>query len=181
MPYSESELISEMKHQNQLAFDSMIGQYTKPVYYLVCNILNIGNSKEDIEECVSDIFVEAWEKIDRYDPQKGTFRKWLLMLAKYQALNYKRRLEKHSVDYLEDYMETELVDTQTDFLEREAQQMIVETIETFSDLDRQLFIRRYFFGEPISALMQSMNLSRPAIDNRLLRSRNKIKEALSCG
>lgn len=181
MQYSESELISEIQKKNQSAFDVMITEYTKPVYYLVYNILNIGNSKEDIEECVSDVFVEAWEKIDRYDPKKGNFRKWLLMLTKYQALNYKRKLEKHPVGYLEDYEENELPDSQVSLLERETQQMILETIKGFNDIDRQLFIRRYFLDEPISTLMQSMNLTRSAIDNRLLRSRNKIKEALSCG
>lgn len=181
MQYSEIELISEIKKNNHSAFDYIIREYTKPVYYLIYNILNIGNSKEDIEECVSDVFVEAWNKIDRYDPKKGNFRKWLLMLAKYRALTYKRKLESHPVDHLEDYVEYELADDQTLLLDRETQQTILDIIDTFNELDGQLFIRRYYFDEPISALMQSMNLSRAAIDNRLMRSRNKIKEALSCG
>ncbi|MFV0401612.1 MAG: sigma-70 family RNA polymerase sigma factor [Oscillospiraceae bacterium] len=181
MQYSEIELISEIKKKNPSAFDCMISQYTKPVYYLTYNILNIGNSKEDIEECVTDVFVDAWNKIEQYDPLKGCFRKWLLMLTKYRALTYKRKLEKHPVDYLEDYVAHELPEVQTPLLDWENQQMLADVIATFSELDRQLFIRRYYLDEPISTFMEAMNLSRPSIDNRLMRCRNKIKEALSCG
>lgn len=181
MQLSEIELISEIHKKNQSAFDDMISEYTKPVYYLVHNILNIGNSKEDIEECVSDVFVEAWGKIEQYDPQRGSFSRWLLMLAKYRALSYKRKLAKHPVDHLEDYVAGELPDMQTPLLDRENAEILMEVIAAFSELDRQLFVRRYYLDEPVTTLMESMNLSRAAIDNRLLRSRKKIKEALSCG
>lgn len=181
MQYSESELISEIKKRNAEAFDDLIGQYTRPVYYLTYNILNVGNRKEDIEECVSDVFVEVWEKIDQFDPGRGTFSKWIFMLTKYRALTCKRKLENHGVEYLEDYLENTLVEPDTPLLERETQEAILQIVRTFGEVDRQLFVRRYFLDEPISALMQSMGLSRSAVDNRLLRSRNKIKEALSCG
>ena len=183
MHYSESELISEIKKRNPDAFDYLIKEYSKPVYYLTYNILNIGNSKEDIEECVSDVFVEAWQKIDRYNEQKSTLRSWILMLTKYRALNYKRFLEKHPLVYLEDYAQShhEPADTQSLLLDRETQLLLLQTLNTFGEFDRQLFIRRYFFNESIAELMHSLGLSRSAVDNRLLRSRNKIKEALFCG
>lgn len=183
MHYSEKELISEIKKRNPDAFDYLIKEYTKPVYYLTYNILNIGNSKEDIEECVSDVFVEAWQKIDSYDGQKSSLRSWILMLTKYRALTYKRRLEKHPVEYLEDYIQSnrEPTDTESPILDREAQLLLLQTLNTLGELDRKLFIRRYFFDESIAELAQSMGLSRSAVDNRLARSRNKIKEALFCG
>nr|WP_238442614.1 hypothetical protein [Desulforamulus reducens] len=37
-------------------------------------------------------------------------------------------------------------------------------------------MRRYFFGDKISDLANAFNLSRSAIDNRLLRGRKVIKE-----
>lgn len=184
MHYSEIEFIFEIKKRNPDAFDYLMKEYTKPVYYLAYNILNIGNSKEDIEECVSDVFVEAWQKIDSFDDQKGSFRSWLLMLTKYRALTYKRHLEKHPIEYLEDYAQTghdEPTDEASPILDRETQLLLLQAINAFGELDRQLFIRRYFFGESVAGLMQSTGMSRSAVDNRLLRSRNKIKEALFCG
>lgn len=181
MRYSESELISEIKRHNEQAFDDLIREYTKPVYYLTYNILGIGNSREDIEECVSDVFVEVWERIDEFDGRRGNFRKWILMLTKYRALTCKRRLEKHPVEYLDDDTQRALADPSSPILDRETQQVILQIVKTFNDVDRQLFIRRYFLDEPVSLLMESMGMTRSAIDNRLSRSRNKIKEALFCG
>lgn len=183
MQYSEIELISEIKNRNPNALDYLMQEYTKSVYYLIYNILNIGNSKEDIEECVSDVFVEAWQRIDSYDNQRSCLRAWLLMLAKYRALTYRRNLGKRSVEYLEDYVEShpEPRDTTSPILEREAQLLLLQVINTFGELDRKLFIRRYFFGESIDELVQSTGISQSAVNSRLLRSKNKVKEALVDG
>lgn len=181
MYYTENEIISEIKKQNTQAFDYLLNEYTKPVYYLAYNILHIGSCKEDIEECVSDVFVEVWKKIYDFDANKGSFRKWIFMLTKYKALTYKRRLERNPVEYLEDFTDHALVDTNTVDVDRETQQTILQIIRTFNDVDKRLFIRRYFFNEPIPLLMESMGLSRTAIDKRLSRGRNKIKEAFFCG
>lgn len=67
MNFSEIELISEIKKRNLNAYAFLIKEYSKLVYYLTYNILSIGNSKEDIEECVSDVFLEVWLKINEFD------------------------------------------------------------------------------------------------------------------
>jgi len=76
MTFSENELISELKKRNLNAYETLMATYTKPVYYVIYRILNIGNSKEDIEECVSDVFLDVWLKIDEFDSTKGTFKTW---------------------------------------------------------------------------------------------------------
>jgi RNA polymerase sigma-70 factor (ECF subfamily) len=179
--YSEIELVSEIKKRNTNAFEFLVQEYTKPVYYLVFNILNTGGTKEDIEECVSDVFLEAWQKIGGFDNKRGSFKTWLLILAKHKALDYKRRAEKYAPEPFEDDASIATIDVEKQAADRETQQIIIKTIHTFNDVDRQLFIRRYFLGEDISTLMSSMGLSRSAVDNRLMRGRNKIKEALSYG
>lgn len=179
MHYSEDELISELKKRNPIAFEVLMQEYTKPVYYLTYHILTIGNSKEDIEECVSDVFLEVWQKINRFDAERGSFKTWILILTKYRALAYKRRNEKHPTVSLEDCQLEDPADVERQVVKRETQERILQAIKAFNDVDRQLFIRRYFLGEEISNLMSSMKLSRSAIDNRLMRGRNRIKEALS--
>ena len=178
MQYSDNELISEIRKRNRNAFEILIRQYSKPIYYLIYNILNVCGTKEDIEECVSDIFLEIWQKINQFDAGRGSFRTWILMLAKYKALAYKRELSAIAVDNIEDYQLEDAQDVVQQVIEREAQEKLVETINTFSVLDKELFIRRYYFGESIHNLMRSLGLSRSAVDNRLLRSRKTIKEVL---
>ena len=179
MQYSDNELISEIRKRNRNAFEILIRQYSKPIYYLIYNILNVCGTKEDIEECVSDIFLEIWQKINQFDAGRGSFRTWILMLAKYKALAYKRKLSALAVDDIEDYQLEDSRDVEQQVIEREAQEKLTETINTFNALDKELFIRRYYLGESIHELMRSLGLSRSAVDNRLLRSRKTIKEVLS--
>ncbi len=179
MQCSETQLIEEIKKHNAGTFDFLIQEYTKPVYYLVYNILNSGGTKEDIEECVSDVFLEVWQKIKDYDGKKGSFRTWILMLAKYKALAYRRKNGKNNTVDIEDYMLEDQMCIENKVIDRQVQETIIETIGAFGRVDRELFIRRYFFGESIAALMASLDLSRSAIDNRLLRGRKLLKEVLS--
>lgn len=179
MNYSESELISELKKRNLNAYGFLIKEYTKPVYYLTYNILNIGNSKEDIEECVADVFLEVWLKIHEFNSEKSNFKTWILVLTKYKALTYKRKLQRNHYENIDDYRLEEPNTVEKEIIERETQKKLLATINSFNKIDKELFIRRYFCDEKLSDIMQSLGLSRSAIDNRLLRGRKIIKEVLS--
>ena len=179
MNFSENELISEIKKRNLNAYGFLIKEYTKPVYYLTYNILNIGNSKEDIEECVADVFLEVWQKINEFDSERSNFKTWILILTKYKALTYKRKLKKNQVENIDDYLLEEPDTVEKQIIDRETQKKLLETINSFNKTDKELFIRRYFYNEKINDIMQSLGLSRSAIDNRLLRGRRIIKEVLS--
>lgn len=178
--YSDNELLSEIRKRNRNAFEILVRQHSKPIYYLTYNILNVCGTKEDMEECVSDVFLEIWQKINQFDARKGNFRTWILMLTKYKALAYKRKLSSAlTAENIEDYQLEDSHDIEQQVIERENQEKLVETINTFGALDKELFIRRYYLGESIYNLMLSLGLSRSAVDNRLLRSRKTIKEVLS--
>ncbi len=178
----DTKLVTEIKKRNPQAYERLIQTYTKPIYYLAYNILQgTGASKEDIEECASDVLLEAWLKIKEYDGGKASLKTWLLMLTKYQALTYRRKLKEDAENVLSiDDCEVEspyAVEKQV--IDRETQEKVISVIHGFNAVDREIFIRRYFYNEQISELMDSLNLSRSAIDNRLLRGRKMIKGALS--
>ncbi len=179
MDYSENELISAIKKRNLNAYGFLIKEYAKPVYYLTYNILNIGNSKEDIEECVSDVLLEVWLKINEFNSERSNFKTWILTLTKYKALTYKRKLKKNYVENIDDYQVEEPDNVEKQIIDRETQKKLLEIINSFNKTDKELFIRRYFYNEKIGDIMQSLGLSRSAVDNRLLRGRKIIKEVLS--
>lgn len=180
MNYSETELVSEIKNRNQAAYEALIHTYTKPIYYVAYTILNGIGSKEDIEECVSDVLFESWLKISEFDSERGSLKTWLLIQAKYKALSYKRRSQKIRIEPIEDYEPNEPDTVERQIIARETQKKIIDTINDFGETDRELFMRRYFCNEKISDLMNALEMSRSAIDNRLLRGRKKIKEVLAC-
>lgn len=179
LQYSQSELVERIKAKDVDAYNYMINKYTKTIYCLAYNILSPSLKKEDIEECVSDVFLDAWTKINEFDQEKGNLRTWLLVLTKYKALTYRRKKITRNIVDIEEFQIEDSYNLEKQFFLRQDQEKVVEVINSFNEIDKKIFFRRYFFDEKISDLAKTFNLSRSAIDNRLLRGRKIIKEVLN--
>lgn len=178
MDFEERELLWGIRRKNPAAFERFMALYTKPIYYLAHCILRTA-SKEDLEECVSDVFLEVWQRIGEFDESRGSLKTFIFMHTKYRALSY---LRKNTAEPPADIEELELpgnVDVEQLVIDRQTQEQLLQTIDTFGAVDKELFLRRYFYGEGIEALAQSLGLTRSAVDNRLSRGRKVLKEALS--
>lgn len=179
LEYSQDDLVQGICNRNSAAYEYMISKYAKTVYCLAHNILSQSHNKEDIEECVADVFLDAWIKIADFNEDRANFRTWLLILTRYRALSYRRKRRLNNVVNIEDFDPRDDANLEQQILLREDQEQVMQIINSFSDTDRQIFIRRFFFGEKINDLAEVFNLSRSAIDNRLLRGRKAIKEVLN--
>jgi RNA polymerase sigma-70 factor, ECF subfamily len=159
--------------------ERLMDLYMGSVYGVAKSILmNIG-SEQDMEECVQDVFIEAWNNIDRFDESRGSMKTWLLILCKYKALNIKKILIKKSkiVDIEELQISSkEAVEESLLFKERKGE--VIDAINSFNPVDKEVFLRRYFMEQSIEHIVSSMKLSRQAVDNRLWRGRKKLREIL---
>lgn len=178
MEYSEFELVRGIINQDEDAYEYMVCKYAKIIFCLAYNILSGSHSKEDIEECVADVFLDAWIKISEFDEERANFRSWLLILTKYKALSYRRRKSPSNVVDIEDVEVKDDHNLEKQVLLRQEQEQVIKIINSFQKIDREIFVRRFFLGEKINDLAEALNLSRSAVDNRLLRGRKTIKEVL---
>lgn len=178
MDYSQAELVRGIRNKDADAYEYMIGKYSKTIYGLAYNILSQSHSKEDIEECVADVFLDAWIKIDEFNGEQANFRTWLLILTKYKALTYRRKKCLHKVIDIADVEIKDDLNLEKLVILRQDQEQMIEIINSFQQTDREIFVRRFFLGEKIDDLAKAFDLSRTAIDNRLLRGRKVIKEGL---
>ncbi|BAH07060.1 sigma-70 family RNA polymerase sigma factor [Clostridium kluyveri] len=95
MKINENNFIDELKCRNEMALDYIYSKYLNLVYKIVLGILNDIATKEDIEECVSDIFIGVWKNISKYNPSVTSFNKWLIAVSKYKAIDYLRKFSKY--------------------------------------------------------------------------------------
>ncbi len=188
MKITEENVITQLQHKNPASLEFIIDHYGAGVYGLVCRILNGRGRKEDIEECVSDVYVTAWENARQYDAQKGNLKTWLLILAKYKALDYRRRLFRDQTvvyDPVADPAETvgNIYESTGNIVEEkvisgEEKRQIIAAINTLGDMDREIFLKRYFLYEKVENIAQHFGLTRTAVDTRLWRIRNFLKQTL---
>lgn len=174
-------LIGQLKKKKEFALEQVMDIYMDPVYSLASTILRGYGQTVDIEECVQDVFIDAWNKISEYDPGRGKLKTWLLILCKYKALSYKRRLSRQNrvfkiEDLKRESQQIEASNVEASFLAKEERQKIIEAIKSLPDLDRQIFLRVYILDESIEEVSKSLGLSRQAVDNRLWRGRKALRK-----
>lgn len=178
MELNDLQIATNIKNGDTQTYEYIVDKYSKQVYYLAYNILHISCTKEDIEECSADVFAQAWIGIDKYSPERASFKTWLFILTKYQALKYKRKISKEKTVNIDEVLMPNHDDVEKQFIARQDQEKVIDIINEFNEVDKELFLRRYFYGEGIVELMDSLNLTRSAVDNRLSRGRKLIKEVL---
>ncbi len=157
------------------ALTFLIDQHEQAISAMVVRILAGLGTAEDVEECVSDVFVAAWRRASHYDPTRGTVRTWLLMLAKYRALDVRRRLAQPQHPAPDPCVPASDPVVEA-LLSRERQQALVEHIERLEPGVRAVVVRRYLAGMPIPDIAEDLGITRSAVDNRLSRGRRQIQE-----
>ena len=63
-------------------------------------------------------------------------------------------------------------------LQQETVQDILAAVEQFSSTDRLLFYRKYYYMQSTAQMAAELGLSSRAVEGRLYRLRNKLKETL---
>ena len=84
----------------------LTAQYGGLVYSITWRRLQGCLRKEDIEECVSDIFFELYRCRDKIDLSKGSLKTFLLTIAERQAIKYyERKTDKFDKISLQEQLE----------------------------------------------------------------------------
>lgn len=139
-----------------------------------------------MEECCSDVFISVWEKRERFNPLRGSLRTWVLILARYRALDYRRKLYRKQGKEISGlntafiWMDDKAagVDPEEYCLQKEQRSVIMSALATLPESDREILYRRYFLEEPVDQIALKMGITRGAADNRLWRARRALKSKL---
>src|SRR5579884_1837453 len=138
------------------ALEALIARYSREIAYFVRMVLDGVGTPQDVEECVSDLFVAAWEEAASFDPTRGALRTWLMMRVKYLALDRRRQIQRRQAltvpvvapardadeAALERVADGESLDGLIERRERQAQ--LRRALESLPTLDRTLVYLRYF-------------------------------------
>lgn len=181
MKINEDNFIQELKRKNEKALEYAVDAYGNIVYRVVCSVLNSLENSGPIDECVNDIFMSIWNNIDSFDEQKGRFKSWLTAVAKYKAIDYNRKISRQeTAEDIDEHKLSSLDNTENIIISHENKKELLSLIHSLKDMDKEIFIRRYFMYEDIDSIAKYFNMSRSSVDTRLSRSRKYLKEKLIC-
>ncbi len=152
--------------------------------YLMRIAENILFSNQDSEECVNDTYLKAWNAIPPKTPEN--LRTYLGKITRNNAVNrYNMNSAQKRGEGTVDVILSELegcipsgfsVDYVMD--ERFLIRLIEDFLKSQSIMKRNIFLRRYWYCEPISHIAKDLSVSESKVASILYRMRLKLKEKL---
>jgi len=171
---------NEVKAQTEIT-NSFYDKYYPQIRAVVSRILNYANQSNDIDDCVSIVFLDLMEKLQQYNETRGSMGAFVTVIARSVTLNYcksnKRKTSELIGDEKLDYLLSPIeYHDESDF------DLLVENIISRLNKDEKvLFTMRYLYYYTPEEIAKSLNIKRSAVDMRTTRLKNKIKKFLDKG
>jgi RNA polymerase sigma-70 factor, ECF subfamily len=83
----DEELVSQLAAGRQDALDPLQERYAPVLTSLASRQLD----RPSAEEIVQDVFLSVWQHAQSFDPHRGSFRPWVLQIARRRIINELRR------------------------------------------------------------------------------------------
>lgn len=177
----DSRIIALYWQRDEAAIGETQTKYGPYCFTVASNILR---RREDAEECVSDTWLRAWNAMP---PQKpGNLKMFLakitrnLSLDRYRAQSAQRRGGGESCLPLDELAEClPAAGTVAEQLEaQELVQCVNRFLHSLPERECNVFLRRYFFAEPVEAIARRYTLKPGTAAMLLSRCRGKLKKHL---
>lgn len=177
---NDSKIIDLFFERSEQAITELSEKYSKLCHRIAFNIL--GN-EADAQECVNDAFLGIWNSIPPENPESLSAYVYRVVrnvsLKKYR---YNTALKRNShYDTALEEIEGCLPSGLSVEAEINAEVLSTEINAFLASIERDnriIFVKRYWFGEEISAISKDLDITKHNVTVKLSRTRKALKEHL---
>ena len=169
---TEAEIKKSLLARNPDALETLRQEYER---YCAAIVRGILPDRLDVEEVVSDVWMQVWTSIPPNDPDH--LRLYVGRIARNLALN---RLEYRNAGKRAALPMEELESVTPDrSLERQALRSSLEAfLRQQKPEQRQIFLRRYWYGDDVAEIAARFGCSQAKVTGVLFRLRRRLKAHL---
>lgn len=165
-------ICSQLLNHNQQAIINILKKYGGLIKYIIRN--SVALTDEEIEECMSDVLFNIWNRAEKYNSEKSSFKSWLAIVTRGTAVDYYRKTIKHKkAVYIEDLSSTIIFNEDFDKLGFED---ILDLLQALPPPNNEIFYDRFIMGEEIKTIAEKYEISKDSAYKRINRGRKKLKE-----
>ena len=176
----DREILALLLARSERALEALRAAYGRLCRRIAMNILH---SEPDAEECEDDTYLAVWNTVPPAEPDP--LRPYVGRIARNLALDRYRYNHAARRYAGEETPLDELADVVTDSAtaEQEANRAaLAAAINRFlgglKAQDRQLFVRRYWYGDRVDVIAQECGLTANTVSVRLHRTRDRLRDFL---
>lgn len=181
---TDKEYRSLFRSSPREAQNMVFDEYFSYVYTIVFNKLRSCAAKEDIEECVSDVFADVFEYISAENGHDGNIKGFIGTVAQRKAVNMFHSLtaksgrtvsiEEGGADNITD--DTDIADN----AERaELRRILLRLVEELGEPDSTMIIQKYYYGMTSKEIAETVSLEPSAVRMRCSRAIRRLKDKLA--
>lgn len=163
---------------------ALIDQYSGLVYAIVYSKLQGLGSREDVEDCVSDVFVKLFRSADGFHEEGGSLKAYISVIARHTAVDAFRRLsyqQSRTVSIEEETMLPASDDPVETVEKRMRAAQLWQCIRSLGEPDTSILIRQYFYEQTAKEIARALSMSAEAVQKRSLRARGRLRTMLEKG
>lgn len=176
----DQKIVALFLKRDPSAISEVSEKYSRYIRQIAMNILN---SHSDAEEVENDTYERLWERIPPDQP--AMFTAYIGKIARekaidrYRSLTTKKRGGGAYAESLEELEEVIGRDEVGEAVESaELRRVINSYLWKLPRDSRDVFVMRYFYGDPVKRIARSMGYSEPKVKSLLMRLRQGLKESL---
>lgn len=178
---TERELRTLIGRSQKEGFRVLFQEYRGYVYTVVWNRIGGVGTREDAEECVSDVFAEVF--LHFAEIREGALRGYIGTVAKRRSIDAFRRLSAHDpgVSLEEDGVQELPSDTDiaADSEAGAIRLRLLERIRSLGEPDATIILQRYYYERSSAEIAQSLRLQPAAVRMRASRALKRLRSMLT--
>ena len=173
----DCKIIQLLKTAPDEGLYAMLAEYGGIIKAVITRILGSVNGN-DIEECISDTLLQFWKAVDQYDEKRASSLKaYVCTIARNTAINRKHKLSIKMDIFLE-YELADDFDIDNAIINNINVSAVTDAINSLSEPDRTIFIRRYYCCESVKTIAREMKLDVRTVENKLYRRKANLRNTL---
>ncbi len=179
----EREWMKQIQSGNKLYLSKLYNRYNRVLYGMIYNVLR---RKEESEDLLQEVFVQAWEKADLYDPARGTVYSFLVTMARNKAIDvtrsksFKNQLKEDHV--INDFTLELQHDNPNPHEEIELNERAVSVRKALAKLkedEREVLYISYFHGLSQSEIAEKIDIPLGTVKYRMRQGMIKLRDMLA--
>ena len=172
----EQEIIRLLRSRDDKGMELLLRYYEPLIRYIVAPILD---NPQDREECLGEIVMKIWDKIEQFCEQRGSFNAWVTSIARNTALNNVRKNTARGVgEELTESIPAQTLTPEEQVLQNERREELKRALYRLAEEERTLFYRKYYYRQSTEQIASEMGMTLRAVEGKLYRIKNKLRKML---
>lgn len=179
---NDKDIKMQLKNVPEEGFRTLFDEYWSYAYTIAFNILRGCGSRNDIEDCVSDVLSDVAMNYDAL--HEGSLKAYIGTSAKRRAIDMKRSMNTRTSKNIPLDDELQLSISSEENIESDAENaeissILLKRIEELGEPDASIIIQKYFYDRNSSETAKILGMNPITVRSRLKRALKKLRAALA--